>query len=256
MVLSWSEQGSQGSGSPWARIEALQREAHLPVLLIPQPAHAVLAGELAAALLPAGFGDLPEEIVRAIQMHDTGWASSDAQQIQRLRAEGGGKGSPVSFVTAPPGEAMEAWTASIDSVETLSKAGAVVVSRHFCLLAQNDAARHKAFLQAETSRQRRFGVNTPQREEEFDRWTAALGFCDLVSLYLACGLSGEVEFPLAHPASPRAQAAPRVKMQIAGRSLRVPSMILRPGSKLSVQGLKHPLPAQGPRAETLAWQVE
>ncbi len=60
-------------------------------------------------------------------------------------------------------------------------------------------------------------ARTAQGAEDLDRWTAALGFCDLVSLYLLSGLSREVEFPLAHPASPEAQTAPRVKMQIEGR---------------------------------------
>ncbi len=73
-------------------------------------------------------------------MHDTGWAASDAQQIQRLRSGGAHAGNrvPVSFIAIPPGEAEEAWTASIDAVEAFSKLGAMVISRHFSLLAQHD----------------------------------------------------------------------------------------------------------------------
>src|SRR5271154_3863160 len=109
MVIGWlpGKEKSGGPSSAWARVEAAQREAHVPCLLVPQPAHAVLAGELAAGLLPSSFGELPQEIQRAIQMHDTGWAGSDAQQIQRLRAGGpqASKAVPVSFVAISPAEA-------------------------------------------------------------------------------------------------------------------------------------------------------
>src|ERR1700734_4323945 len=131
MVIGWlpGQEKSAGSTSAWGRIEAAQRSAGLPCLLGPQPAHAVLAGEIAAGLLAASFGELPPEIVRAIQMHDTGWASSDAQQIQRLRSGGpqAGKANPVSFVAIPAGEAAEAWTLSIDAIEGWSEIGAIIV---------------------------------------------------------------------------------------------------------------------------------
>jgi hypothetical protein len=235
--------------SAWAKVEAAQRGICLPCLLIPQPAHAVLAGELATAL--TCFGELPPDIKRAIQMHDTGWASSDAEQIQRLRAGPATKGAvPVSFVAISPAEAEEAWTASINTVEAFSKPGAVVVSRHFCLIGQHDPA-HRRFLQAEKSRQQRLGGNP----EDLDRWAAALGFCDLVSLYLLCGLQGPEDFPLAHPSSAQAMAAARVSLQVDGKNIRFTPQAAHPGSVLSIQALKHPLPPQGPRAETLTWEV-
>ncbi len=265
MEAPWSLAGhieklQNPNGSAWARIDAAQRSVFLPCLLVPQPAHAVLAGELAAALLPEGFGPLPPEIVRAIQMHDTGWAGSDAQQIQRLRAGDGkaAKANPVSFVAIAPGEAAEAWTASIDSVETFSKAGACVVSRHFCLLARSEDRDHRQFLKEEQTRQIRLAGSADPAE--LDRWTAAVGFCDLVSLYLLCGFGGPMEFPLAHPASrqagsTQASPAPCVRMDLDGLSLRFVPEILRPGSVLSIQGLVHPAPSRGPRAETLTWEV-
>jgi hypothetical protein len=266
MVIGWSQREQASGESPntssaWARVEAAQREVSLPCLLVPQPAHAVLAGELAAGLLPAHFGELPPEIKRAIQMHDTGWAASDAHQIQRLRSgPQAANTAPISFVAVSPGEATEAWTDSIDSVEALTKTGAIIVSRHFSLLARHDPAHHQRFIQAEKSRQQRLegspakGGEMPMNED-LDRWTAALGFCDLVSLYLLSGLSREVEFPLAHPASLQAQTASRVTMRIQGRHLHFTPATARVGCTLSIQALKHPLPAQGPRVETLTWEV-
>jgi len=260
MVIGWlpGEGESAGPSSAWGRIDAAQRSARLPCLLVPQPAHAVLAGEIAAGLVATSFGELPPEIVRAIQMHDTGWASSDAQQIQRLRSGGpqAAKAVPVSFVAIPPGEVAEAWTTSIDTIEGWSEIGATIVSRHFSLLAQHDQAHHQRFLQTERLRQRKLESSSMARGEDVERWTAALGFCDLVSLYLVSGLSSPVEFPLAHPSSPQAQTAPRVKMQLEGRTLRFTPEILRAGCTLSIQALKHPVPAQGARAETLTWEVQ
>jgi hypothetical protein len=185
-------------------------------------------------------------------MHDTGWAASDAQQIQRLRSGGAQAGHAVSFVAIPPAEVEEAWTASINTVEALSKPGAMIISRHFSLLAGHDSV-HQRFVEAEKSRQRKLAASA--NEADLARWTAALGFCDLVSLSLISGLS-RVELPLAHPASSEAQTAPRAKMQVTGRKLRFTPGVVRAGCALSIQALKHPLPAQGPRAETLTWEVE
>jgi hypothetical protein len=253
MVIGWVHRDQPGA-SAWAQVEEVQRDLRLPCLLVPQPAHAVLAGELAAALLPAAFGELPPEIQRAIQMHDTGWAASDAQQIQRLRSESGSRQAPVSFIAISPQEAAESWTASIDAVEAFSKPGAIIVSRHFSLLAQHDQPHHQRFLEAEKLRQRKLEAGAP-KGANLDRWTAALGFCDLVSLYLLCGLGREVEFPLAHPASAEAQNAPRVSMQVDQHHLRFTPATLRSGCTLTIQALKHPVSASGARFETLTWEV-
>jgi Protein of unknown function (DUF3891) len=255
MVIGWVQRKLEGAnGSAWPLVDAAQRNVQLPCLLVPQPSHAVLAGEIANALMPAAFGELPRVIKQAIQMHDTGWASSDAQQIQRLRGSQGSSLAPVSFVAIPPAEMIEAWTASIEAVEALSKEGALVVSRHFTLLARPDPA-HQRFVKAEQARQQRLAGGAPL-EADLVRWTHALGFCDLASLYLLSGLNREVELPLAHPASPEAATAPRVTLSFAGKTLRFAPVTLQAGSSLTIQALKHPIPAQGTRAETLAWEVE
>src|SRR5258708_541130 len=165
MVIGWLQQeqedGAEVGASAWARVEAAQRQKRPACLLVPQPAHAVLAGELAAGL--TCFGQLPPEITRAIQMHDTGWAASDAQQIQRLRSGAAQPGHAVSFVAMPPTEVEEAWTASINTVEALSKPGAMTISRHFSLLAGH-ASGHHPFLRAEQSRQPKLAASTTHHD--------------------------------------------------------------------------------------------
>jgi len=106
MVIGWLQSEQAGSdrspvaASAWAQVEAAQRQARVSCLLVPQPAHAVLAGELAHGL--TCFGELPPEIKQAIQMHDTGWASSDAQQIQRLRSGGSHAAHAARFIHCHP----------------------------------------------------------------------------------------------------------------------------------------------------------
>jgi hypothetical protein len=133
----------------------------------------------------------------------------------------------------------------------------MVISRHFSLLAGHDPV-HQRFLETEKLRQRKLASSANEADspkgDDLVRWTAALGFCDLVSLSLLSGL-GSVELPLAHPASPEAQTAPSVKMQVAGRHLRFTPAVARAGCALSSNALWHPLPAHGPRAETLSWEV-
>ena len=250
MVIGWSQAELQSSGqasiSAWGQVEAAQRQQRLPCRLIPQPAHAVLAGEIATDL--TCFGQLPPEIIRAIQMHDTGWAASDAHQIQRLRAPNAGAQLPVSFLAISPREAEEAWTASIDAVAAFSEMGAKVVSRHFTLLAQHDPVQHRDFL------------NGPKASKavppDIEGWTAALGFCDVLSLYLVCGLTREVEIPLAHPSSPHSKNAPRVKIQLDQERIRFSPEAAIAGKTWTIHSLRHPVPAHGPRTETMTWTVQ
>jgi hypothetical protein len=45
-------------------------------------------------------------------------------------------------------------------------------------------------------------------------------------------------------------------MQSDGKNLRFAPEVVRTGLSLSIQALNHPLPAQGPRAETLTWKLQ
>ena len=250
MVIGWSQAEQQSTGpaaeSAWAQVASAQRQLRLPCRLIPQPAHAVLAGEIATDL--TCFGQLPPEVIRAIQMHDTGWAASDAHQIQRLRAPNAGNQLPVSFLNISPRETEEAWIASIEAVAAFSANGAKVVSRHFTLLAQHDPVQHRSFLNGPHA-------SKSELHAGIEGWTAALGVCDLISLYLVCGLTKEVEFPLAHPASPHAKNAPRVKMQLEGEHIRFTPEAALAGKTWTIHALTHPLPDHGPRTETMTWTV-
>jgi hypothetical protein len=263
MVLGWSKRGEarpgveQNASSAWQRIVKTQQTPQMPCLLVPQPAHAVLAGELAGALLPETFGTLPHEIKQAVLMHDAGWSTFDAEQIRRLRSGSGHDATiaPLSFIATSPQETLEAWIASIDHVERLSAAGGLVVSRHFTYLAQHENAAHRKFVTGELRRQRRLEAAAKSSASDLTRWTAAWGFCDLVSLYLITGLKGDISFPIAHPSSPEAQSAPRVTLQLEEENLHFTPAIWPVGFKAGIEGLKHPIQIGGARTERLSWTV-
>jgi hypothetical protein len=261
MVIGWQQREASNPSPPeaptsaWKEVEATQLNPYLPCLLVPQPAHAVLAGTLAEALLPGAFGDLPREIKQAITMHDTGWAMIDAAQIQHLRSDASGvqRAIPVSFVRNSPHELAQAWTASIQSMERISPVASIIVGRHFTLLAAG-GHEHRAFIDAEKMRQRKLERSTHVDESDLNRWTGALGFCDLVSLYLITGLRNETSFPLAHPASAQAQAAPRVTLRFEQNRLHWTPQVLAPSLGLELDALKHPVPPHGARSERLTWE--
>jgi hypothetical protein len=263
MVLGWSKRDEAGPGrepdpsSAWQRIARTQEKPRMPCLLVPQPAHSVLAGELAAAILPEAFGALPQEIRQAILMHDTGWAMIDAEQIRRLRSPSADDApvSPISFISASPQETVEAWTASIGHVARMSPAGGLVVSRHFTYLAQRGHAVYKKFVTAEQGRQQSLQAATKSAPGDLSRWTAALGFCDLLSLYLITGLQGGVSFPLAHPSSPEAQSAPRAALRLEEQNLHFTPALWPAGFTAGVEALKHPIGSSGVRTERLEWNI-
>lgn len=259
MVIGWANRESDdarsdGEASPWKRIEKAQLEPRLPCLLVPQPAHAVLAGDLADALLDKTFGPLPPEIKQAILMHDTGWAMADAAQIQHLRSNGSKAEQPVSFVANSPEESAEAWTASINSVERMSPAGGLIVSLHFTLLARQ--IEHRSFIAAERSRQRRLEAKRRDQAMDVARWVAALGLCDLLSLYLLCGFQNGTEFPLAHPSSPEAAGAPRAALRVEDGLLSFSPQIFEAGRRVELDALRHPVSGPGvSRTERLSWRI-
>lgn len=203
---------SQSGNSPltaWTAVEQKQKQPAKEWLLITQVDHAQLAGDLAARLHPALFPRIEEDLVRAISLHDAGWAEFDAgltiseghTAFPRLND----RGKPLSFLEASPAEFVIAWTVSIDKAEESGAAGGIIVSRHFCRLAEGrltsriddeeDTSRLRQFLHGENVRQQKLFAGARYSSGELDVLTDILQFCDLLSLYLCCGASQQVQFP-------------------------------------------------------------
>jgi uncharacterized protein DUF3891 len=208
---------------------AHQEQVRAPYLPIPQSSHAHLAGELAGALLPEVFGALPAEVIEAIRQHDSGWIGSDMEQLQKT--EDGGE--VRSFPALSAEEAVPAWEATVRLAETASPLIGVLVNRHFCLLSDDDNPLHQQFRERAGSRRLRVERALGCGAEDLDRWTAALGMCDLLSLYLCSGSDKPAEFPFSHPADARSRE--RVQKTVltweSGRA-RCTVPLFRPGTRV------------------------
>jgi hypothetical protein len=192
----------------WAAVEQKQKATSKEWLLINQVDHAELAGDLAARLQGDIFPPLDPELIRAIALHDAGWAEFDAGRttahsppaFPRLND----RGKPLSFLEATPAQFVVAWAGSIQKAQETEPAGGIIVSRHFCRLAESrlnsriddeeDTSRLRQFLHSEGERQRKL-ITHARHADDLDVLTDVLQFCDLLSLYLCCGATQGVNFP-------------------------------------------------------------
>jgi Protein of unknown function (DUF3891) len=173
-----------------------QKDVSTPCRPILQSSHSHLAGELAARLIPEPFGPLPDEVIQAARQHDYGWIGSDLTQLSSKPAQ------PLRpFPDLDPTEKISNWKDCIRLAESASPLVGVLVSRHFCMIAADaEYSTDARFFEEETTRRKHIERRLTQSPDELDRWAAALGFCDLVSLYLCSGTREPAEFPFCHPA--------------------------------------------------------
>src|SRR5215471_1672058 len=131
-----AEKREEEAVSAWQAVEETQHAKAADYWLIPQPAHAALAGDIAAKLRPELFGAIDPTISRCIALHDSGWSEADAAAIQALRSSKMSKARPLSFLDVDPAEAVKAWTGSIETAEKFAPVGGYLVSCHFTRLAK------------------------------------------------------------------------------------------------------------------------
>ena len=178
----------------FAAFRKTQQSLPVPFGLLYQSEHSRLAGALARALSPDVFGDLTQDVIAAVADHDCGWDPSDRKQFESI-AEGS---APVSFTAMSPEQTLPSWVGSIAHGKQLGPLAEILISRHCCLLGTG-AEEHEEFVERETKRRVQIESAALYSQAEYDRWTAALGFCDLLSLYLCSGSRAAVQLPLAHP---------------------------------------------------------
>jgi hypothetical protein len=109
---------------------------------------------------------------------------------------------------------VSAWRKSIAAAGAVSPLAEALTRKHFWLLAPRDGdPMHQEFLKEQEIR-----VQNPAGAEyassDWDRFTSALGFCDLLSLHLCSGSPNCVRIPLAHPADPNSSAAEHVTISV------------------------------------------
>lgn len=131
----------------WEALEPTQ-QAGDAIGYISQPAHAVVAGNLAVNLTSETFGALPAEVIDAISKHDIGWAMSDLDALEQSAER-----RPESFIESKAQAAVAAWTRSIYEARKQSVLADLLTSRHFCLLTHRDGnAVHQEFVRSEGGR--------------------------------------------------------------------------------------------------------
>ncbi len=185
----------------WQVFFRSQKQIKWPCALIFQSDHARLAGDLSAALLDGVFGPLRPEVMDAAGRHDSGWDTSDSGRLDDPR--------PFPFLSIE--ETLPAWRESIAQARTAGPLVELLVSRHFTALGTTDPQKH-GFVEAECTRREPIERMVSYGAEELDSWTDAIGFCDLISLYLCSGAREPARFVLAHPAGPRASHAKTVDL--------------------------------------------
>lgn len=201
-----------------------QKDVTAPFAIILQADHARLAGDLAAGLHDDVFGRLEAEVIRATAEHDLGWEESDGRQIEAIAGQ-----RPRPFPDIDAEESIQAGRNSIAKAGRVSTLLEVLISRHFTTLGSGDPTR-ESFVREETERREPIERELRIAPSDLERWTAALGFCDLLSLYLCCGRREPVEFPLAHPADPAAECARKVTLTWEDGSPRFSESILKAGA--------------------------
>jgi hypothetical protein len=225
-----SETGPSGHGA-WEAFAKTQ-QADGATGCITQPAHAALAARLARALNPSIFGPLPSAVINTIGRHDAGWAEPDLAAL-----ECAGEKQPCSFVAYPAEGAFNAWRKSIREAEARSGLAGILTSRHFCLLApRNSDPHHDAFVEEETRRRAPQEAASTYSSDDLARFTAALGFCDLLSLCLCSGLTANVQMPLAHAGDPASRNAPKVTVFLSEESIRFGQPVMTSGTVIHAAG--------------------
>ena len=163
-------------------------------VLVAQPDHAALAGDIARLANSDIFPALNEEIIQAISLHDEGWKAFDNAALVK-------DGRPLSFLDLRSADLVNAWKDSIDCAAQVGALAAILVSGHFVRIGQLHLQLRgknvdvETFLADEAARQTSLRSKQSLSAEEIEVLTDFLQFCDLLSLYICCGSRDSVEFP-------------------------------------------------------------
>lgn len=233
--------------SVWEAVERRQKQAARTWLLVAQPDHAALSGDLAASISSSHFPKLDSEVVEAIRLHDEGWVQFDvADDRGKSRGtihERGKAVRPLSFLDMSPSVFIRAWKDSIRRAEDSSPLGGILVSEHFSRLGKNrlqssidtfeDMESLRGFLGQEAERRSGLAAKTGHSEEEISSLVDVLQFCDLLSLYLCCGAVEDVEFPQQFEGR-------TIHLRRDGEMCRTDPPIFHAGVSLGVSARRHP----------------
>ena len=236
----------------WEAVERKQKQAAEEWWLVAQPDHAALSGDIAASLRFPSMPRLDDQVVRAISLHDSGWARFDGGErgtghdleVSLRDPKLGHRGRPLSFPEMTPAEFLQAWTESIERAQQAVAVGGAMVSQHFSRLAESRLRSHadagedrrqlQSFVAQEEQRQKHLLRQERVSADDLAILTDVLQFCDLLSLYLCCGAQENVEFPQQFDGIP-------LRLRREGELCRLDPPVLSDGLSLGVTARRYPL---------------
>jgi hypothetical protein len=238
--------------SAWEAVEQKQKQPAAAWLLVTQPDHAGLAGDLAARISSPDFPRLEADVILAIAGHDAGWAQFDSHvpsAPENATATGSGsstasrQSNPRSFLEITPQIFLVAWRDSIAHAESVSAIGGILVSCHFSRLAEHrlrtvedtseNAEQIQAFLLCEAQRQKRLAESGKRSAQEIEILVDVLQFCDVLSLYLCCGARATVQFS-------QRFGGHAIRLHSDGELYRTQPALFGPGVSLGVRARRQP----------------
>jgi hypothetical protein len=191
--------------SAWPEVETIQRSTSSIYHLVTQPDHAQISGAIAAEFDAALEPDLTPDVVRAIALHDHGWAQFEGYAPDCRQPLADRNGRPLSFLDVSPEVFLQAWSGSIHAAARTGLAGEYIVRQHFRTLAER---RLRSVTDPPESTQRLRDFIVQQAEREIDivgraalseaqlrRLLKLLQFCDIISLVICSGAPGTLDFP-------------------------------------------------------------
>jgi hypothetical protein len=192
----------------------VHREHSNGTLIITQPAHAWISGQMARLWGNEAFGDFSPrpEVELAAELHDIGFLKWEAEPTLNEAT-----GLPHTFLTMPVAEHMEIWERGIYSMTGYGRYPALLVSMHYTWLAQqhphyenphaamvtqdflDTQAAYQSFAFSSLRRDPHYAAVTT--EEAFTRNRRLVSLWDGLSLFLCMGKrEADVirEVPMAH----------------------------------------------------------
>ena len=190
----------------WVIVARMQAVEAPQYMLITQPDHARLSGELAALIRAPFMPEVQQPIAKAIAVHDDGWARRFPFE-RDLHGEPPrtNTGRPQHFMQVTVEESIAAWTGSIKAAGEVNRLGEYMVSAHFERIGRTriqmevdtpEDLRHlEGFVNGEEEWQSKHEAEIGLSKEKLYEYIDLLQFCDLLSLYLCCGATQPAEFP-------------------------------------------------------------
>lgn len=205
-LLAESENKPNDNITPvWQLVSRMESAEAEQYLLVGQPDHARISGEMASVFSAGFLPHVDDSIARAIGAHDAGWASFPFERDLSGDPPLTDNGLPQHFMQVPLDESLSAWTGSIKAAGEISPLGEYMVSGHFSRIAklrmqmevdtQEDLSRLDNFIHEEEEAQERLGSSTRLQKQQLTEYVDLLQFADVLSLYLCCGSRDAAEFP-------------------------------------------------------------